>query len=147
MSDARNEASSLRRPPAKYAPPSRQHSTAGPYSPVLEVDARTLVVISGQAAVDLDGNVASQDIAEQSTLTLENCRNQLAAAGCTFADVFKVNVYMKDLAQWAEFNSVYAGIMEEPLPVRTAIQAGLLEGLLVEVEMWAAKHRGADAGP
>ena len=35
----------------------RQHVTAGPYSPVLEVDARRLVVISGQVAVDMDGKV------------------------------------------------------------------------------------------
>ena len=33
----------------------RQHVTAGPYSPVLEVDARRLVVISGQVAIGRSG--------------------------------------------------------------------------------------------
>ena len=40
--------------PLKQRPArARQHATAGPYSPVLEIDARRLVVISGQVAVDL----------------------------------------------------------------------------------------------
>ena len=44
--------------PLKQRPATaRQHATAGPYSPVLEVDARRLVVISGQVAVDLAGRV------------------------------------------------------------------------------------------
>jgi len=106
---------------------------------VLEIDARTLVVISGQAAVDLDGNIVSTDFAVQSRITLENCRNQLDAAGCTLADVFKVNVYLADLANWPAFNEIYVTVMPDPLPVRTAIQAGLLDGFLVEIEMWAAK--------
>ena len=138
MSDPSDKTTAQARP-VKFAPPSRQHVTAGPYSPVLEVDARSLVVISGQAAIDLQGNIVSQDIARQSTVTLENCRIQLAAAGCTFGDVFKVNVYLTDLSQWQAFNEVYATMMQDPLPVRTAVQAGLLEGLLVEVEMCAAK--------
>ncbi len=31
--------------------------------------------------------------------------------------------------------------MPEPLPVRTAVQAVLLPGFLVEIEMWAVKAR------
>ena len=84
-----------------------QHRTAGPYSPVIEVDATRLVVLSGQVAVDLDGSVIGDTIEEQTRATLDNCRRQLAIAGCTFADVFKVNVYLADLADWARFNSVY----------------------------------------
>jgi 2-iminobutanoate/2-iminopropanoate deaminase len=57
-----------------------QDSTAGPYSPVLEVHAETLVVISGQVAVDLEGNVIGETIEEQTRATLENCRRQLTTA-------------------------------------------------------------------
>jgi 2-iminobutanoate/2-iminopropanoate deaminase len=116
-----------------------QHSTAGPYSPVLEVDAARLVVISGQVAVAMDGSLLGTTIAEQAEATLENCRRQLATAGCSFDDVFKVNVYMTDLAEWARFNEIYARLMPAPHPVRTVVQAMLLPGYRVEVEMWAAK--------
>jgi len=119
-----------------------QHSTAGPYSPVLEVNAERLVVLSGQVAVDLDGSVIGTTIEEQAEAALANCERQLASAGCGFADVFKVNVYLTDLAEWARFNTVYELRMPSPRPVRTAVQAILLEGFRVEVEMWAVKpHR------
>jgi 2-iminobutanoate/2-iminopropanoate deaminase len=117
----------------------RQHVTAGPYSPVLEVDARRLVVISGQVAVDLDGTVVGSTVERQTEATLRNCAALLASAGVSLADVFKVNAYLVDLADWPRFNVVYEAMMPEPRPVRTAVQAALLPGFLVEVEMWAVK--------
>jgi 2-iminobutanoate/2-iminopropanoate deaminase len=120
----------------------RQHVTAGPYSPVLEVDARHLVVISGQVAVDLEGHTIGESIEEQTTATLRNCAGHLATAGCSLSDVFKVNIYLTDLGHWARFNAVYEELMPEPLPVRTAVQAILLPGYLVEIEMWAVKAKG-----
>jgi 2-iminobutanoate/2-iminopropanoate deaminase len=117
----------------------RQHVTAGPYSPVLEVDARHLVVISGQVAVDLEGHVVGESIEDQTLATLRNCAGHLATAGCSLSDVFKVNIYLTDLGHWARFNAVYEGLMPPPLPVRTAVQAVLLPGYLVEIEMWAVK--------
>jgi len=119
----------------------RQHVTAGPYSPVLEVDARRLVVISGQVAVDLEGRVIGNAIEEQTRVTLENCAAQLATAGCSLSDVFKANIYLTDLGHWARFNAVYEEMMPAPLPVRTAVQAVLLPELLVEIEMWAVKAK------
>ncbi len=63
----------------------------------------------------------------------------MATAGCTFDNVFKVNVYLTDLSIWDRFNVVYRSMMPEPRPVRTAVGTKLLPGLLVEIEMWAAK--------
>lgn len=120
-----------------------QHVTAGPYSPVLEVKADRLVVISGQVAVDLDGNPVGETMEEQAIAALDNCRRQLESAGCGFSDVFKVNVYLADLAEWSRFNAIYQKSMPPPLPVRTAVQAILLNGFKVEIEMWAVKSERA----
>jgi 2-iminobutanoate/2-iminopropanoate deaminase len=117
----------------------KQDATAGPYSPVLEIRAETLVVISGQVAVDLEGNVVGETIEQQTHATLENCRVQLATAGCDFNDVFKVGVFLADLDHWSRFNDVYAASMPDPKPVRTTIGCVLYPGFLVEIEMWAAK--------
>jgi len=128
------------RHPLKTLPANaRQHVTAGPYSPVLEIDARRLVVISGQVAVDPEGKVMGETVEEQTRATLANCADQLATAGCTLRDVFKVNIYLTDLGQWGRFNAVYETVMPPPLPVRTAVQAVLLPGFCVEIEMWAVK--------
>ena len=118
---------------------STQHKTAGPYSPVLEIECSKLVVISGQASIDPDGNIVGDTIKMQAEYTLNNCFAQLKAAGCTIENVFKVNVYMTDLDMWGEFNNVYKSMMPSPMPVRTAVGTKLLPGLLVEIEMWAAK--------
>lgn len=128
-----------------HRPGSEQHRTAGPYSPVLQVDAGPLVAISGHGPIDGEGRIVGQTIEEQARFTLENCHRQLAAAGCGFADVFKVNVYLKDMADWERFNAVYREFFREPYPARTAIQAVLWGGILVEVEMLAAP-RAASAG-
>jgi enamine deaminase RidA (YjgF/YER057c/UK114 family) len=116
-----------------------QHQTAGPYSPVLEVDPAKLVVLSGQAAIDPDGNVMGDTIEEQAAYTMNNCLRQLMSAGCGFNEVFKVNVYLQNLEDWPRFNEVYRGYFTGVLPVRTALKAGLLMNLLVEIEMWAVK--------
>jgi 2-iminobutanoate/2-iminopropanoate deaminase len=80
------------------------------------VRADRLVVISGQVAIAPDGNVIGTTIEEQTQATLENCLRQLQTAGCSFADVFKVNIYLADIAEWARFNAVYQQQMPAPLP-------------------------------
>lgn len=126
--------------PAKKIPKgAQQHVTAGPYSPVLEIECSKLIVISGQASIGHDGSVLGNDIATQTRNTLLNCQKQLESAGCTLEDVFKCNVYMVNLDEWDVMNEIYQKVMPEPRPVRTAVQTKLLPGILVEIEMWAAK--------
>lgn len=136
FSDSSIEAQSDRIQMPEHA---KQHPTAGPYSPVLIVNPSSLVVISGQAAINEQGDVIGETLEEQAQYTLDNCKNQLAFAGCDMKDVFKVNVYMKDLADWPKFNNIYKNHFDKPLPVRTAVQTGLLDKLLVEIELWAVK--------
>ena len=145
MSNSNTPAKSV----AKRVPPgAAQHVTAGPYSPVLEVQADRIVVISGQVAQDVQGNILGDTIEEQTRATLANCRRQLESAGCTFDDVFKVNAYMADLNDLDRFNKVYMELIPEPRPARTTVGAKLLRTFLIEIEMWAAKHhevRGASS--
>ncbi|MFF2493988.1 RidA family protein [Agromyces sp. NPDC058064] len=116
-----------------------QHTTAGPYSPVLAVTAGELVVLSGQGPLDTHGNVQGADIGEQTKLTIENCARQLTTAGSSLSQVFKVNVFLADLGDWGEFNHEYLRHFSEPRPVRTTVGVQLLLGMRVEIEMWAAR--------
>jgi 2-iminobutanoate/2-iminopropanoate deaminase len=114
-----------------------QHPNAGPYSPVLIVPAGDLVAISGQGPIDAAGSVVGQTIEEQTQLTLDNCRRQLASAGASFSDVFKVTVHLADLDEWGRFNEVYRSAFTQPFPVRTTTGTALLNGMRVEIDMLA----------
>lgn len=117
-----------------------QHVTAGPYNPVLEIEnIKKLVVISGQAPLDVQGNVIGETIEEQTLATLKNCKQQLETAGCTMDDVFKVNAFLTNLEEWGRFNQVYQTYMPKPFPVRTAVGVALLNTFKIEIEMWASK--------
>jgi 2-iminobutanoate/2-iminopropanoate deaminase len=133
---ARASGGDAKRVPPGAIPP----ATAGPYSPVLEIQADRLVVISGQVALDQQGNIVGDTIEEQTRATLDNCRRHLESAGCSFADVFKVNAFMTDLNDWHRFNAVYMETIPEPRPVRTTVGAKLLRTFLIEIEMWAVKR-------
>ncbi|MGL4987491.1 MAG: RidA family protein [Treponemataceae bacterium] len=112
-----------------------------PYSKVLEIDASKLVVICGQVSEDENENLVGETIEAQTTVALGNCKTQLHHAGCSFRDVFKVNIYIANMNDWSRLNIVYSDFFNsDKLPVRTTIQAGLPEGYLVEIEMWAVKN-------
>jgi 2-iminobutanoate/2-iminopropanoate deaminase len=107
-----------------------------PYSPV--VVSGDLVFTAGQAPFDVDGNLVSDDVAEQTRKTLENLRLCLEEAGCSLDDVVKVNAYLADLADFPAYNAVYEETFTEPYPARTTVQAGLV-GFKVEIEAIARR--------
>ncbi len=107
-----------------------------PYSPV--VVSGDLVYTAGQVGMDGSGNLVSDDVGEQTHQTLRNMGKCLAAAGCGFTDVIKVNAYLADLADVPLYNEIYTEYFSEPYPARTTIQAGLI-GFKVEIEAIARK--------
>ena len=109
-----------------------------PYSPVLTIEGKELVLISGTVCDDWEGQMP-ETIEEQARCVLKACQARLQDAGCDLENVFNVEVFMADLAQWGDFNKVYREMMPDPKPCRRAVQVGLLPGYLVEVVMWAVK--------
>jgi 2-iminobutanoate/2-iminopropanoate deaminase len=98
-----------------------------------------LVFTAGQVAFDEQGQVVPGGIEEQARQVFENLGRCLAAAGCGFADVVKVNAYLADMADFAAYNEVYRSYFSPPYPARTTVQAALAPGLLLEVEAIARR--------
>ena len=64
----------------------------------------------------------------------------LAAAGLTFADVVKVNVYLTDMSDFEALNGGYASVFTPPYPARTTVAVAALPlGARVEVELVAVR--------
>jgi 2-iminobutanoate/2-iminopropanoate deaminase len=110
---------------------------AAPYSPA--VVSGDHVYTAGQVAFDADGAVVPGGVAEQTRQAFANLQRCLEAAGCTLDDVVKVNAFLTDLANFDDFNEVYREAFSEPYPARTTVQAGLVAGLLVEIEAIARR--------
>jgi 2-iminobutanoate/2-iminopropanoate deaminase len=107
-----------------------------PYSPVVRDGDR--IYTAGQVAFDPSGVIVPGGIAEQTAQVLRNLEACLRAAGASLGDVLKVNVFLADLADFDAFNDVYREMFDEPYPARTTVQAGLPQGILIEVEAVAA---------
>jgi endoribonuclease L-PSP, putative len=106
----------------------------GPYSQA--VRAGDTVYVSGQLPIDpATGAFAGDDIASQTRQSLENIRSILAAAGLTMNGVVKTTVFLKDMADFAAMNKVYAEYFTDECPARSAVQVVCLpKDARVEIE-------------
>lgn len=101
------------------------------------VRAGELVFVSGVVAVDADGRlVGGDDVVAQARAVFENMRAVLAAAGCSFADVVKVTVFLTDVADRPAINPVRQEVFGRTRPASTLVEVSALAvpGAKVEVE-------------
>lgn len=114
----------------------------GPYSQGTQ--AGELLFLSGQLPIcPVKGEIIAGDIEGQTRQSLENVKAILASAGCSMDDVVKTTVFLKDIADFAKMNGVYAEFFHEGnYPARSAFQvAALPKDALVEIEIVAWKER------
>lgn len=111
----------------------------GPYSQAISIG--NLVYTSGQIPLDpATGKLVPGGIVEQSHQALKNLGSVLAAAGLGFENVVKTTVFLADMADFAEFNGIYAQYFTGDCPARSCVQvAALPAGAKVEIEAVAAK--------
>lgn len=109
----------------------------GPYSQA--VVSGDHVFLSGQTPIDpASGALIDGSLADQTQRCFDNLAAVLEAAGLGFGDVVKVNVYLTEMADFAEMNGVYARQFEEPFPARTTVAVAALPlGARVEIELVA----------
>jgi 2-iminobutanoate/2-iminopropanoate deaminase len=81
------------------------------------------------------GEMVSGDIAEETRRVLENLKAVVEAAGGSLRDVVKVTVYLADIADIADMNTVYEEYFGEAKPARATIQAAALpRGARIEAD-------------
>ena len=112
-------------------------AAVGPYSHAVREGG--LLFLSGQAPFDPQtGAIVEGGIEAQTKQVFTNLEAVLTAAGVSFADVIKANIYLIDLADFSTVNAIYATIFTEPHPARTTVAvAGLPLGAAVEIELVA----------
>ena len=108
----------------------------GPYSHAVRVG--DLLFCSGQIPLKPDGNLVEGGIAEQTRQVINNVSAILKDQALNFENVVKTTVFMTNLGEFAEMNSVYQEFFRENFPARSTIQvAALPKNARVEIEVIA----------
>ena len=108
----------------------------GPYSQAVTLG--DILYTSGQIALDPEsGAMVGATTAEQTERVMKNLSAVLDAAGASFDSVVKTTCFLADMADFAEFNAVYAKYITSA-PARSCVAVKALpKGALVEVEVIA----------
>jgi len=111
----------------------------GPYSQAMTHGG--LVYCSGQIALDPSTGalVGGEDVAAQAEQVLRNLDAVLRAAGSRRENVLRTTVFLRDMADFAAVNAVYAGFFGDTRPARATVAvAGLPRDVRVEIDCIAA---------
>ena len=109
-------------------------SAIGAYSQA--VKAGGFMYVSGQIPlVPETMEIVSEDFNMQINQVLENLKAIIVDSGSKLNDVIKLNVYLKDLADFQSVNDVMSKVFDEPYPARAAVEVSRLpKDVLVEID-------------
>jgi reactive intermediate/imine deaminase len=109
-------------------------SAIGAYSQA--VKAGGFMYVSGQIPLAPETmEIVSEDFNVQVKQVLENLKAIIVDSGSKLSDVVKLNVYLKDLADFQSVNDAMSTVFDEPYPARAAVEVSRLpKDVLVEID-------------
>ncbi|HRD66524.1 MAG TPA: RidA family protein [Candidatus Competibacter sp.] len=112
----------------------RAPAAIGTYSQAVKIGGT--VYLSGQIPLDpATGQLVEGGVEAQIRRVFDNLAAVADAAGGSFADAVKLNVFLTDLGHFAAVNQIMAEYFAEPYPARAAIGvAALPRGAQVEMD-------------
>lgn len=100
------------------------------------VRAGGFLFLSGQLAMDTNGNILEGDVVAQTRAVLECVAATLQECGASMADVVRTTVWLGNLDDFAAFNEEYRRHFTG-LPARSTVEARLYRNAAVEIEVQA----------
>ena len=109
----------------------------GPYQQAIK--ANGFIYTAGQIPIDpKTGNFVEGGITVQTRQVLENLKAVLEAGGSSLDRVVKATVFLKNMADFAAMNEVYAQYLGSAKPARSTVAvAELPRGALIEIDLVA----------
>lgn len=99
--------------------------TIGPYSQAIV--SGDLIFLSGQIAINPEtGKMMQESFKIEVKQVMNNIKAIIEAAGSKIDNIVKTTVYLTDIANFTEFNSIYSEYFKEPFPARETIQVAAL---------------------
>jgi 2-iminobutanoate/2-iminopropanoate deaminase len=107
-------------PKVETSTPPGTPAPIGPYSHIAKVGSN--ITIGGTAAFDpATGELVGADVGAQTRRILQSVRVMLASVGSDLGHVVHVNVFLRDMADFAAMNDAYIAEMGAHRPARTVI--------------------------
>lgn len=125
--------------PKQYLNPASLANPGG-FSNVVVAQGGKLIFVAGQVAFDTKLQIVGRgDLGKQTEKACENVQAALAAAGASFADVVKLNLYVVDYkpehrAPIVAARSRFVSRENPPASTLIGVPALAMEGLLIEIE-------------
>lgn len=110
----------------------------GPYSQAIVIN--NIVYTSGQIAIQPEtGVITANDIEGQTKQVCQNISEILKSAGSNLDNVIKTTVFIKNMADFAKVNEIYATYFKTN-PARSCVEVSKLpKDALIEIEVIAYK--------
>jgi 2-iminobutanoate/2-iminopropanoate deaminase len=113
----------------------------GPYSVGIKTE-QFLFTAGAAGVVPETGNIIEGGIEAETRQTLVNIKNILEEGGSSLDLVVKTTVFLRDMTEFAQMNSVYAEFFPDNPPARTTVQAAALpKNAAIEIDAIALVER------
>jgi 2-iminobutanoate/2-iminopropanoate deaminase len=117
----------------------------GGYSHGLKVELKDcdMIFVTGQIAMDKNGNVVSEDVGEQTEFIFQNIQKILNETGASLDDVVKAQIFVTDMNDFAKISPIRNKYFEKSKPVSTLVEINktVKPGCKVEIEVIAIKEK------
>jgi 2-iminobutanoate/2-iminopropanoate deaminase len=108
----------------------------GPYSQA--VKAGNMLFVSGQIAMDAQGNLVMDNIQAETHQAMKNIAAVLKEAAVGFEHIVKTTIFLTDMALFTAVNEVYGSYFTSNFPARETVAVkGLPRNVNVEISVTA----------
>lgn len=118
----------------------------GAYSPGVKVDLwnnKELIFVTGQIALDQNGNVVCEDIEGQTEYVFNCIQKILKEAGSSLDDVVKAQIFLTDINDFSKVSPIRNKYFVNSKPVSTLVEISSLvkKECKIEIEVIAIKEK------
>jgi len=107
-------------PQVETSTPAGTPTPIGPYNHIAKVG--PFISIGGTAGFDPStGQLAGPDVASQTRQVLKSFEVMLRSVGSDLAHVLHINIFLKEMSDFAAMNEAYVSMMGDHRPARTVI--------------------------
>ncbi len=93
------------------------------------------IYVSGNVGFGSEGKVVEGGMGAEAAATFDNIERVLQQAGADFSQIVKINAFITDLDEYADYAAVREQRFGDKLPASATVQvAGLLVGAHIEID-------------